>query len=59
LFDEKMAETIHLAIGMAYKECGGTNESAIHWDMIKTMKHGQIIMDGEAIQKDGKFKWEG
>jgi len=58
LFDEKMAETIHLAIGMAYKECGGTNESAVHWDMIKTMKHGQIIMDGKIIQKDGKFRWE-
>jgi aminopeptidase len=58
LFDEKMAETIHLAIGMAYKECGGKNESAVHWDMLKTMKHGQIVMDGEIIQKDGKFKWE-
>lgn len=58
LFDEKMAETIHLAIGHAYKECGGINESAIHWDMIKTMRPGQIIMDGEIIQKDGKFIWE-
>jgi len=58
LFDEKMAGTIHLAIGMAYKECGGTNESAVHWDMIKTMKSGQIIMDDEVIQKNGKFMWK-
>lgn len=58
LFDEKMAETIHLAIGLAYKECGGINESAIHWDMMKTMKSGQIIMDDEIIQKNGKFMWE-
>ena len=58
LFDEKIAGTIHIAIGFAYKECDGINESAIHWDMIKTMKPGQIILDGEIIQKDGKFKWE-
>ncbi len=58
LFDEKMAGTIHLALGNAYKECGGTNESAIHWDMIKTMKPGKILMDGETIQENGKFKWE-
>ena len=58
LFDEKMAGTIHLAIGNAYKECGGTNQSAIHWDMIKTMKPGKILLDGENIQENGKFKWE-
>jgi len=57
LFDEKMAGTIHLAIGNAYKECGGTNESAIHWDMIKTMKQGKILLDGEPIQENGKFNW--
>jgi len=58
LFDEKICGTVHLAIGNAYKGCGGTNESAIHWDMIRTMKNGKIIMDGEVIQEDGKFKWE-
>jgi len=58
LFDEKMVGAIHLALGNAYKECGGTNESAIHWDMIKTMKPGKILMDGEAIQENEKFKWE-
>jgi len=58
LFDEKMAGTIHLAIGDAYKECGGVNKSAVHWDMIKTMKPGKILMDGEPVQIDGKFFWE-
>jgi len=58
LFDEKMADTIHLAIGFAYEECGGVNKSAVHWDMIKTMKPGEVIMDGQTIQKDGKFFWE-
>jgi len=58
LFDEKIGDTIHLAIGRAYKECGGINESAIHWDMIKTMKPGRIIMDGSVIQENGRFFWE-
>lgn len=58
LFDEKIAGTIHLAIGRAYTECGGINESAIHWDMIKTMKPGKIILDDEVIQENGKFTWE-
>jgi len=57
LFDEKISDTIHLAIGRAYKECRGVNESAIHWDMIKTMKPGRIIMDGMIAQEDGKFFW--
>ncbi|MFQ6077043.1 MAG: aminopeptidase, partial [Candidatus Bathyarchaeia archaeon] len=58
LFDEKIGNTIHLAIGRAYRECGGTNESAIHWDMIKTMEPGRIVVDGEAVYRDGRFRWE-
>jgi aminopeptidase len=57
LFDEKIGGTIHLAIGRAYKECKGINRSAIHWDMIKTMKPGRIIVDGAIIQQNGKFLW--
>ncbi|MBU0979528.1 MAG: aminopeptidase [Nanoarchaeota archaeon] len=56
LFDEKIGGTIHLALGMAYKECGGTNQSAIHWDMIKDLRNGgKVTVDGKVIQKDGKF----
>lgn len=58
LFDEKIGDTIHLALGNAYKDCGGINKSAIHWDIIKTMKPGQILLDGKVLQKDGKFSWE-
>ena len=58
LFDEKIGDTIHLALGRSYKECGGQNDSAIHLDMIKTMKPGKIIMDGLTIQENGKFFWE-
>ncbi len=58
LFDEKIGDTIHLALGNAYKDCGGTNSSAVHWDIIKTLKPGRILLDGETLQKDGKFSWE-
>ena len=56
LFDEKIGGTVHLALGMAYKQGGGRNESALHWDMIKDMrKGGEIIVDGKCVQRDGKF----
>jgi len=50
LFDEKMVGAIHLVLGNAYKKCGGTNESAIHWGMIKFMRIFPSLMDGEMIQ---------
>ncbi|MBI2140493.1 aminopeptidase [Candidatus Woesearchaeota archaeon] len=56
LFDEKIGGTIHLALGMAYKEGGGKNDSALHWDMIKDLrKQGTLFVDGKAVMKDGKF----
>lgn len=56
LFDEKLNSTIHLAIGSAYKECNGVNESAVHWDMIKDLRNnGKIFLDGKLIYKNGKF----
>ncbi len=59
LLDEKMGGTIHLALGRAYKECKGTNESAVHQDFIKTMDEGsRIEVDGEIVQRDGTFWYE-
>ncbi|MEF8834876.1 MAG: aminopeptidase [Candidatus Thermoplasmatota archaeon] len=62
LFDEKMGDTIHLALGRAYDRCVGEdreqNESAIHVDMIKDMSEGILKVDEEVIMKDGKFIWE-
>ena len=56
LFDEKIGGTIHLAVGSAYPETGGTNKSALHWDMICDLRQGgEIRVDGELFQKDGKF----
>jgi aminopeptidase len=58
LFDEKIGDTIHLAVGNAYKDCKGVNESAIHMDIVKSMKNGQLLVDGEILQKNGKWAWE-
>lgn len=55
LFDEKMGGTIHLAVGHGFPECGGRNESALHWDMLCDMADSEIRMDGELLYKDGRF----
>ena len=59
LFDEKIGGTIHLALGAAYKENGGGNDSAIHWDIVKDMKKSKIILDGKIVQDKGKWKIKG
>lgn len=57
LFDEKIGGTIHMAIGQSYPQCGGKNESTVHWDMISDMtKGGQIFADGQLIYENGYFK---
>lgn len=57
LFDEKIGGTIHLALGQSYKDTGGQNDSAIHWDMICELRQGgQILIDGELFQENGRFK---
>jgi aminopeptidase len=58
LFDEKIGDTVHCALGMAYPECNGTNESAIHVDMIKTMIEGEILAGDEVIYSKGKYFYE-
>ena len=56
LFDEKIGGTIHMAVGQAYKQTGGTNQSSIHWDMITDMSEsGEIWADEVLIYKHGKF----
>jgi len=56
LLDEKIGGTVHLAVGKSYPETGGTNESAVHWDMICDLRRGgKITVDGEVLQEDGKF----
>lgn len=56
LFDEKIGGSVHMAVGQAYIQNGGTNKSSIHWDMIADMQNGgQIFADGKLIYESGKF----
>ena len=56
LFDEKIGGTVHLALGRSYPECGGLNESAIHWDLICDLRQeGRLSADGTTILENGQF----
>jgi aminopeptidase len=56
LLDEKIGGTAHMAIGMSYPESGGTNDSAVHWDMVCDLRQGgSILVDGTELQRDGRF----
>jgi aminopeptidase len=57
LLDEKMAGTIHLALGRSYPETGGVNDSTLHWDLVCDLRAGgRLIADGETIVQDGALK---
>ncbi|WP_254279545.1 aminopeptidase [Haloarcula marina] len=63
LFDEKMGDTVHMAVGRAYEDTVGDenerNESAVHVDMIVDMSEDSYIeVDGEVVQRDGTFVFE-
>ncbi|MFB6092803.1 MAG: aminopeptidase [Haloquadratum sp.] len=63
LFDEKMGETVHLALGRAYDAClpegESGNDSAIHTDLITDVSEdARIEIDGEVVQRNGRFRWE-
>jgi aminopeptidase len=56
LFDEKIEGTIHLAIGNGFPYLGGSNTSAVHWDMVKDLRRGgRIELDGELVQENGRW----
>jgi aminopeptidase len=51
LLDEKMAGTVHLALGRSYPETGGRNVSALHWDLICDLRAGgRLTADGDPIR---------
>jgi aminopeptidase len=57
LFDEKIEGTIHLALGNGFPFIGGTNESAVHWDMVKDLRRGgELYLDGELVQQNGAWR---
>ncbi len=59
LFDEKIGGTIHMALGSAFpeKQGGGINKSAIHWDLVKSMKskNSVVLVNQKPILKAGKL----
>jgi aminopeptidase len=56
LLDEKMAGTVHLALGRSYPETGGRNVSAVHWDLICDLRDGgQILADGVPVLAAAPF----
>jgi aminopeptidase len=56
LLDEKIGGTVHMAIGMSYPETGGSNNSAVHWDMVCDLRGGgSLVVDGVELQHDGRF----
>jgi aminopeptidase len=63
LFDEKMGDTVHMALGRAYPATVGEgveqNESAKHVDMIVDMSEDSFIeVDGDVVQRNGTFTFE-
>jgi aminopeptidase len=63
LFDEKMGDTVHMAVGRAYGDTVGEdnerNDSAVHVDMIVDMSEDSYIeVDGDVVQRDGTFRFE-
>jgi aminopeptidase len=57
LLDEKIGGTVHLALGRSYAETGGTNESALHWDLVCDLRaSGRLSADGEPVLENGAFR---
>ena len=56
LFDEKIGGTMHVALGSAFKELGGANDSALHWDLVCDLRaEGEVYADGELVWRAGRF----
>lgn len=56
LFDEKIGGTFHAAVGAAYPETGGKNQSGLHWDMVCDLRSGgKVYADGQLISENGRF----
>ena len=54
--DEKIGGTMHLAIGFTPPDTGGTNKSAIHFDLLKDLRSkGRIVADGQTIMEKGQL----
>jgi aminopeptidase len=56
LYDEKIGGTVHFALGSSYPETGGSNSSALHWDLIVDLRtEGRILADGRTVMENGQW----
>jgi aminopeptidase len=56
LLDEKIGGAFHVALGAAYPQSGGANQSGLHWDLIGDLRQGgRVEADGRVISCDGRF----
>ncbi|MEW6237478.1 MAG: aminopeptidase [Candidatus Omnitrophota bacterium] len=59
LFDEKIAGSLHIAMGACYDDASNGNRSALHWDLVQIQRQdyggGEIYFDDVLIRKDGLF----
>ncbi len=59
LYDEKIAGSLHFAVGRAYEEADNGNRSSVHWDLVLIQTPewggGEIYFDGVLVRKDGRF----
>ena len=58
LFDEKIAGTIHMALGRSYhyERGGGRNGGTIHWDLVKDLRSpgSVVLVDDRVIMREGR-----
>ena len=54
LYDEKIGGTIHVALGRAYRDCGGINQSRIHWDLVKDLRAWRRSLRGRQSGIEGR-----
>lgn len=56
LFDEKIWGSFHMALGAGMPETGSRNESAIHWDLVSSLRDGgRVWVDGALVSENGEF----
>lgn len=58
LLDEKILGTVHIALGRAYPDSLGINESALHWDIVKDLREQGCFLYADDLEliSNGKLR---
>ena len=40
---------------MCSSDLGGRNESALHWDLVLSLREGRLLLDGTPLLEAGRF----